>query len=151
MKALLLSTLLSTSAFAACPDLSGKYAACRSITGDSAGSTDMVVTQVLKNGVVTYTITATDNGTNERTTDTYRADGRSYTTTETMPDTDLKIVTTINVSCVGNTAVQRLVASAEGQEMANVVSTMAKVGKQLLNETVGTIFGSAIADKVICE
>ena len=79
MRLLAVALMLSSfSAFAACPDLSGKYAVCRSTTGQSSGSTDMVVTQVTKNGVTTYTLVSTDDESQDRTTETLKADGKTY-------------------------------------------------------------------------
>jgi hypothetical protein len=89
---------LSTSAFA-CPYLAGQYKECRSTTGHSSGSYDMVVSQIVQNKITTYTVTATDAHTHERLTEIYRADGKINISEYKEPDSGILVKTTTTVFC----------------------------------------------------
>lgn len=152
MRLLAIALMLSSvTVFAACPDLSGKYAVCRSTTGESPGSTDMIVTQATKNGVTTYTIVSTDDETQERTTQSLKADGKTYTEIEDVPETDMKMKTLSTVTCVGNTIQESISAFIGDDELANVNAVSTKSGNTLTTVMTGTIFGSDINDTIICE
>ena len=54
MKAFILLTLLTTTAFAGCPDLTGVYRTCRS-TSEDVSVDPYTITQSTKDGITTYT------------------------------------------------------------------------------------------------
>lgn len=142
---------LSTSAFA-CPDISGKYAACRSLTGNSSGSTDMVITQTTSNKITTYSVTSTDAETNERSTETFKADGKTVSNTQTDPDSGMTLQLSTNVSCVGTSAVKiNMIVNFNGEQAANIVQTISKSGKTLTMKATGNNMGEEINETVICE
>ena len=143
--------LISSSAFA-CPDLSGKYAVCRSQTGNSAGSTDMVITQTTANRVTTYTVASTDVETNERETETFKADGKTVSNTQTDPDSGMTLSIATTASCIGTSAVKiNMVVKFNGEVAANVVQQVSKAGKTLTMKTTGSNMGEEINETVICE
>ena len=87
MRSLAISlAFFSFSAFAACPKLAGTYAACRSTTGAMSESTDMVITQKVQNGVTVYTVTSTDNESEERKSEEWIADGKTRSETTENPE-----------------------------------------------------------------
>jgi uncharacterized NAD(P)/FAD-binding protein YdhS len=152
MRTLAIAALvLSTSAFA-CPDISGKYAVCRSQTGNSAGSTDMVITQSVANKVTTYSVTSTDTETNERATETFKADGKTVSNTQTDPDSGMTLQLATTVSCVGTSAVKiNMIVNFNGEQAANIVQTISKSGKTLTMKATGNNMGEEINETVICE
>lgn len=142
---------LSTSAFA-CPDLAGQYAVCRSQTGNSAGSTDMVITQTTANKITTYTVTSTDSDTNERNTESFKADGKTVSNTQTDPDSGITLQMATTVSCVADSAVKiNMVVNFNGQPAANIVQTISKSGKTLTMKATGDNMGEQINETIICE
>lgn len=147
----LIALVASTSAFA-CPDLSGKYAVCRSQTGASAGSTDMVITQTTANKVTTYTVASTDAETNERATETFKADGKTVSNTQTDPDSGITLQLATTVSCVATSAVKiNMVVNFNGEQAANIVQTISKSGKTLTMVATGSNMGEEINETIICE
>ncbi|WP_408095473.1 hypothetical protein ACJVC5_10555 [Peredibacter sp. HCB2-198] len=135
----------------ACPDLSGTYTACRSQTGSTAGSTDVVITQAIQNRATTYSMTSTDPDTNERKTETYRADGRIVSETITDPDSGMTISMSSVVKCVNNTVNMNMKVTMAGQQVANVTTVMSKANKQLTMKMTGKNFDEPINETLICE
>ncbi len=140
----------SFSAIAACPDLAGTYSICRSATGASNGSSDMVVTQTVNNGVTTYTFTSTDDDTQERITTTAIADGKPRTTVENDPNWG-EFQSTEIYSCSDGKVVGNLDVKLQGQEIVVLDMESHKNGDSLEIDSNGMIFGQNIQDKVICE
>lgn len=142
---------LSSSAFA-CPDLAGTYAVCRSQTGNTAGSTNMVITQATANKVTTYSVTSTDADTNERTTETFKADGKTVSNTQTDPDSGITLQLATTISCVSTSAVKiNMIVNFNGEQAANIVQTISKSGKTLTMKTTGNNMGEEMNETVICE
>lgn len=65
MRSLLLASLFVSATAVACPDLSGKYAACKMSDG-TITDTDMVISQSVQSGVTVYSTSSTDAETGER-------------------------------------------------------------------------------------
>ena len=142
---------LSTSAFA-CPDLSGKFAVCRSQTGNTSGSTDMVITQSTSNRVTTYTVSSTDADTNERTSETFKADGKTVSNTQTDPDSGMTLSLATTVSCIGTSSLKiNMIVKFNGEVAANLVQNISKSGKTLVMKTSGSNMGEEMNETVICE
>lgn len=102
MRAFALVFLISTSTALACPNLLGQYKECVSTTGNSAGSTDMLVKQSVQNRITTFVVSATSNESGERETETYKADGKTSVQVITDPDSGMSMETATQVSCSGN-------------------------------------------------
>ena len=149
MRALTIAALLlSTSAFAACPTLSGSYKICTSSEGTTTN--DTVVTQTLKNSITTYSVTA-PNQDGERDTDTYIADGKSRTTSSTDPDSGIKLTQTITASCINNAlSVNMRISFPEG-EFANITMLTTKTAQRMTSVTTGTLAGEPVNQTDICE
>ena len=140
----------SFSAFAACPNLEGTYAACRSTTGSMSESTDMVVTQKTQNGVTTYTVTSTSSETQERSSEEMIADGK--TRTETTNDPELgEITASITFTCSGPKVIGNMVATVEDMTLFEINQEVQKNGSALEMDYTGTIFGMEFTDTLICE
>ena len=151
MRFIAIATLFASISAFACPDLSGTYTACRSQTGNTAGSTDVVITQAIQNKVTTYSITSTDPDTNERKTELYRADGRLVSETITDPDSGMTISMSSVVKCVNNTVNMNMKVVMAGQPVANVTTVMSKANKQLTMKMTGKNFDEPINETLICE
>jgi hypothetical protein len=142
--------LSSFSAVAACPNLAGKYASCRSMTGGEGGSTDVVITQKEENGITTYTITSTDNESQERETENMVVDGKTYTETENDPNLG-EITTSTTYSCGDDKVVGKDVISWQGQEIANIDEEIMKNGNAVEINMTGTVFGQDANEQMVCE
>jgi hypothetical protein len=147
---LALIALVSTSAFA-CPDLAGKYTVCRSSTGSSGGSRDVVVTQSVRNRITTFFMTATDEETQERDTTSVIADGKVRTESVTDPETGLVIVSATQASCSGNALILNNKTTIDNNELAIVKVTITKSGNQIRQIIAGQALGNEFNDTVICE
>lgn len=140
----------SYAGLAACPNLEGKYATCRSTTGAMNGSRDMVVTQETKDGITTYTMTMTYDENEVRDTEVLIADGKLYTHTET--DTPMGEVTTTTVSTCANDALEGAQTVAiQGQEIVNLKQVTTKKDAAMESRVSGSVFGQDIEDTLICE
>jgi len=143
--------LVSTSTFA-CPDLSGTYAACRSQTGNTSGSNDMVITQTVANKVTTYSVSSTDAETHERATETFKADGKTISNTQRDPDTGSTAEMATTVTCTGTSALNiTMVIKFNGQAIANMIQMISKSGKTLTMKATGNNMGEEINETTICE
>ena len=151
MRFLALSVLfVSFSSIAACPDLSGTYSQCTSVsTGEiSSGST---VTQKTNNGITTYTVSSIDEETGVEITETIIADGKTRAASETDEDTGMEITLTTKGSCMGNALMFEGTVTASGQTFANFVSHITKSGTKMSSHTTGTSMDETINDTEICE
>lgn len=140
----------SFSAFAACPNLAGNYSACRSTTGATSGSTDVVVTQSVKDGITTYSITSTDDETHERDTDQMIADGKTRTQTGTDPNMG-EVSISLTYKCSDVKVIGTEVITIQGQEIANVTEEVQKKGNTLEIDMNGTVFGENYQDTLVCQ
>ena len=140
--------LLSVSAMA-CPDLSGSYPVCRSTTGDSSGSKDMIITQKADRGITTYTMSFVDEETQEAETETLIADGKTRSETA---ETEMGTLTaTVNVVCSGDALISKMAISIAGEELAAINNTMTKSGKTLVQDITGHLFNEQMKEYLICE
>lgn len=152
MRTMLLAFVFSaSSAFAVdCPNLTGKYLKCVSTTGATEGSSDLIVTQKLVNGYNHYTLTSTSDA-QETTTETYKADGRTYVSTQKDPDSGLTIKSEQRTTCGNGVVVSRSNIWMETEPMGSVTVTVSKSGKVMTQVISGTILGEEVSDKVLCE
>lgn len=149
MRLLALSLVFSSFSAVACPDLAGKYAACRSTTGSGSNSHDMVITQSTRSGITTYTIKNIDDESNEPSEDTAIADGKPYSESA---DSDMGPVTYIGTAtCEGDKLINDVKIEIDGAEVAAMVMKYSKSGKILKSEVKGHIFGIPSNDVIICE
>lgn len=146
----ILTLLISSSAFA-CPNLAGTYASCRSTTGATPGSTDMVVKQSITNNITTYDVSATNNETNERENEIYRADGKINTQVITDPDSGITLETSSKVYCTGTTLNIDMNVKLNGEVAGYANIKVAKVGSQLIVDSVNFDGEETIVEKEICE
>jgi hypothetical protein len=151
MRFIALLVLVSSFSALACPNLAGKYAVCRSTTGVRAGSSDTIITQSVQNGITVYSITATDEDTQERETTILRADGRNYTTSETDEETGWTMQTTTSARCAGNMLKITATVRMEGQEFARLTMDITRNGRQMIEVVKGQMMGMPVEDRIICE
>lgn len=151
MRFLAIAALLISSSAFACPNLSGTYASCRSTTGATPGSTDMVVKQSVTNNITTYDVSATNNETNERENEIYRADGKINTQVITDPDSGITLETSSKVYCTGTTLNIDMNVKLNGEVAGYANIKVAKVGSQLIVDSVNFDGEETIVEKEICE
>lgn len=149
MRTLLAFALLTSTAFA-CPDISGKYNACISSSGDTANSKDILIEQKIINKIHNIIVTSTDSETQQRSTDTFKADGKKWITKTTDPETGFTLVTETNTSCIDQYLVIKTLMTLNGEELANMTVKMTKANGELIQEISGDSLGTEISDKVNC-
>ncbi|MFL5785276.1 MAG: hypothetical protein ACJ76H_11735 [Bacteriovoracaceae bacterium] len=142
--------LSSFSAVAACPNLAGKYASCRSMTGGEGGSTDVVVTQKEENGVTTYTITSTNDESQERETEEMIVDGQVHTQTTNDPNVG-EITSSETYTCGDNKVLGTEIVSMQGQEIASLNVEVLRNGNAMEMNITGTVFGQEASEQMVCE
>lgn len=142
--------ILSTSAFAACPNLTGKYAVCRSTTGATGGMTDLVVAQSVRNKITIYNVTSTDE-VGERASETYKTDGKTVRQDVTDADSGMTLTTLTTSSCVGNALSIKTEMLFMGERAGWANLKVYKNGTQLIVETQGNDGEENYTDKEICE
>ncbi len=151
MRTLALATLLvSFSSIAACPNLAGTYATCRSTTGNIGGSTELVVTQKIENGATIYTLTSVDDESHERDTDEMIADGKTRSETANDPNYG-EVRVSITYKCVGNKLVGNENLVVQDSPFLDLNHETTKSGNTLTRKYTGTVVGEPINDTLICE
>lgn len=151
MRFLAIAALLVSSSAFACPNLAGTYASCRSTTGQTPGSTDMVVTQSVANKITTYDVSATNNETNERENETYRADGKINSQVFTDPDSGMTFETASKITCTATTLNIDVNMKLNGEAAGYANIKVAKVGSQLIVDSTTFDGEQTIVEKEICE
>lgn len=134
-----------------CPNLTGKFATCRSLSGNIAATTDLVVTQVPKNGATLYTLTSTDSTTQERESETYLADGKTHTQTETDPDTGDIVSLATTISCTANEVIGKMVLKYDREIYTTITTTLSKSGNTLTQTMKGKSMDEEVNETIICE
>jgi hypothetical protein len=145
-----LSLFTSLSVFAACPDLTGTFKTCTSDADSTNPSTDMVVVQAVKSGVTTYTVSST-SAEGERITETYIADGKTRSETQTDPETGMVFTFSQNVVCVGSTLKVRVGVRIPEQSIADLTMLASKTGQRMTMVTSGTMLEQNVKETEICE
>lgn len=151
MRLVAFMTLLISTSVLACPNLAGRYASCRSTTGQSSGSVDMVITQSTNRGITTYTMTATDSESQERSTDAIKSDGKPLIDTEVDPESGLTLTTSMSASCTATALNIKVNADLSGTPILTAEMKVTKVGNQLQQVITGMAGEESLNDTVICE
>lgn len=149
MRLLVSGLLLISFSALACPDLSGSYPLCRSTTGGTAGSRDMVISQKMENGITTYILSYLEEDSQERVSEVIIADGEVRTHTGESESGPLQAST--KASCQGEKLIYHSNLSVQDGEIAAINGTVVKSGQSLIQEMNGHIFGSPVSDQIICE
>jgi hypothetical protein len=151
MKFLLLSVLFISTYTYACPNLAGNYASCRSLSGDDAGSYDVVVTQKIENGATIYTISQVDAETHEREEDSFIADGQVRVTEEVDPDLGFSVKQTTVFGCVDNKVIGQVAVEIFEENAALINLEISKDNDELVIKSVGQVFGEEFEDTEFCK
>lgn len=139
---------VSFSSFA-CPNLTGNYARCVSQNGTMVGSSDLIISQAMVNGAMTYTMTSTDDESGERSTETVAADGKPVVDIEESEG--MRIISTSVVSCQGDVLSINTDLSVEGQSVGQVATTVVRQGNAMVTQMDGMIMGMEINDSQVCQ
>lgn len=147
---IIVMTLMTTTAFSACPDLSGVTAKCQSTTGVVPGNTNQRVLQEIRDGVTIYTfISEAANG--EEETQIYIADGKSRRTIEVDPDTGISLLTASTYSCKNNILYGHTTAFLDGQFLGIIDTETTKKEGTLTTIYESTLFGREKSDVIVCK
>lgn len=140
--------LSSFSAMAACPNLVGTYKKCVNQADGSIDSTDVVITQAVVNGVMTFTSTDTDAD-GVRSSSTIVADGVERT--ETEEEGGIQFSTTSSASCEENALVVSGSAIMNGEEVGSFETVIAKEGSKMISVSNDNLNGEESNTMVVCE
>lgn len=150
MKLLALSALfLSFSAVAACPNLSGTYASCKSSSGEVLDGP--TISQNIANGVTTYTVVSIDPDSGLEMTEEFIADGVMRVQTATDDETGMVLSLGSQASCSGTTLMIHVRVASQDQEYANLNLKVTKAGNQMTTVTSGSSMGEVINETEVCE
>lgn len=142
-------TLISSTAFANCPNLAGTYATCRSTTGNSTGSTNLTVKQYIKDNVTIYETEATDNHSHEVETAMFITDGRVIRHSDSSEGTTVDFAQASQ--CANNTLYTAVSVSTQGQVLVTVEGAFFKSGNTLFQKIKTTTTQGVFEDTLICE
>lgn len=137
--------LTSTTAFAACPNLSGKYTSCFSSITNQEEPADSTVTQRTVGNATEYTLKYLDTETNEYATDIFVTDGKIRSSQ--VPDADDTFVL-ISATCNNkNEAVLNISIKSGNETFPFGTQTYSKSGNvlKIVSKTEG------ISDTVTCK
>jgi hypothetical protein len=137
MKTTLFAFLFSTSLLA-CPDLSGTYLKCQTVTGAISPVENLTVTQVEQ----TYTFTS-------GTAQTFVADGVTRTTQTLDNGRYIQIAQTFR--CDENVVKSFTVMTMGSATLAEITMDLRKTGNILETKMNGTLMGNEIFDTQTCE
>lgn len=131
-----------------CPNLVGKYATCISQTGQMDPPKGLEISQSEARGVSTYLVSETD-ASGERTTETYKADGRTYTQTTNEGGAVLTQLT--STVCMNDQVVIIQKIFSGNQEIASLQSTVSKNGNELVQTISGNVMETNVEDTFSCQ
>jgi len=143
--------LVSFSAFAACPDLSGTYATCRSSTGATSGAIDMVVTQSNMANISVYKVTSTDPETHQRESEVFTADGKTVVNEEVDPNSGMRFSLSQRATCSATALTVESKASIQGTPIADLKTVVSKSGNILTIVTTGVTAEGPVNETELCE
>lgn len=147
MRFLLVGLLLSTSAFA-CPNLSGSYGRCTSITTGEVTSLDLVISQSVSGSVTTYTVTSTDPETYERTTTIFKADGEVVSQTMTDPESGMSFDVQTRTYCQSTDLKVDMELYYQGERLGKADFSASKSGSSVKVITTNL---ESLKDEEICQ
>ena len=151
MRFLTLAFVLTSASAFACPDLSGTYAACRSTTGSSAGSSEIVVSQSIDaDGITTYVMTSTGDEAHERKTESVVVNG--IPVSETDESQGFPITFTSVATCTGDESLDlNGNIKVQGQDMVTVLIQVTKANGVMTQTFTGSIMGQDVSDVQNCQ
>ncbi len=140
----------SLQAVAACPDLSGIYKNCRSLT-DQNPVAQITVEQKIVNKITNYTFSTQEIEVESIRVEKYIADGKTKIVSDTDADTGITIKTETLTSCVNNVLNIKMNATLDSEAFANITIKATKVGTKLTQVFSGVSMGEAVNDTIVCE
>ena len=148
MKIVFCSILLISFSALSCPNLEGHYALCTRDDG-SISSRDFVMTQKNVNRVTVYTSESTDEESQERETESIKADGKTYK--EVLPDTEGKLTSKLKAYCRGDAFIVKASVLYQGIPFTDQTITFKKT-QNGLESTIKGFYGAQKINQIIhCE
>jgi len=135
----------------ACPQLSGKYASCRSTTAETEGTSDVVMTQKIVNNITHYAMTFTSDETQERLTETYITDGKKRVVKSPVDETGTILKSETISSCKGEELHVEIKAFMNDQEVGDIKIKVSKSGSTMTQVFSGNVFGETVNDTAVCK
>lgn len=149
MKKLIPTLLFVTSfAHAACPDLSGHYAVCRSNRNVLIEGTDLVVKKIDVPGNTFYNFSMLADGYLEREEITFPANG--VTVKDSWESVGIKYERQMYARCLGNLVQAHTEITANGASYVNETSQYFKQGDDLVRISRGTTGELKYTDILTC-
>lgn len=151
MRSLLLIFIFSSSALASCPNLIGKYGNCQAQNATMDVPNKIEISQSLRNGVTNYAMTITEANGRDITTETIKADGKTYTQTSRDSDSGVVMSQETTASCIGQSLTLIVRISVENELFAHFKTAITKTGNELIQKSTGTSVGESFNDTVVCK
>ena len=149
MKKLIMATILLTSfAQAACPDLSGHYALCRSHQNVLIEGTDLEVKKIDVPNNTFYKFSMLADGNLEREEITFPANG--VTVKDSWESVGIKYERQMYARCLGNLVQAHTEITANGESYVNETSQYYKQGDDLVRISRGSVGQLRYTDILTC-
>lgn len=146
MMKLFLLTLILASRAIACPDLAGRYAVCKSVTGLSSGSYDLVVEQ----SDDSFILTQTNADTGYRNSSKYKANGKLDVDIKIDPITGIVLKVDTTSTCADSELLVKSVIFLNGQEFIRMQTVLSRSGDTLSMAMTGQNSDQPVSDTLIC-
>jgi len=134
----------------ACPNLTGVYKICHSLSNQNTIS-QVTVVQKIVNKFNQYTITTQEAQVDNVRVEKFVADGKVKTVADTDPDTGIILKTETVTTCQNDVLNIQMDATLDSESFANITIKASKNGKQMIQVISGVSMGEPISDSIICE
>jgi hypothetical protein len=151
MKLVILTLALISLPAMACPELAGKYSACRSSSEQESTSSEVSIEQEIVNQVHQFKIQTVDTQSGDRGTENYQADGKLKISTQTDPDNGTEVRTETLASCSGNSLYVKLKVTIDSRPLAKINVKVSKINNQLVQVFTGENMGQTLNHTTYCE
>jgi hypothetical protein len=147
---IIILSLTTFSAFA-CPELAGSYRTCHTANGEVELDYDVIVSQLVLNRVMIYSVISTDSDTHERSSLDIIADGMLRAEQIEIPELGGILDVSTQATCSGEILIINTTTKLNDSLYGSTISRVSKIDHNLFQETTGTFMGEPINDLVVCE
>jgi hypothetical protein len=149
MHYLLLLLIIAVPSYA-CPNLSGNYPLCRSLSEQQEYQRNLSIEQKTANKITQYTFNYIDEDEDE-VAEIYKADGKTKVEIQKDPDTGVILRSETTASCQGDELLLKFRVKLDNTDFAKLQVRVFKKNNKLHQLTKGESMGEEINDEVVCE
>lgn len=151
MKNLVWGLVLVSFSTLACPNLTGTYLKCSSLTGQPADISDLKIEQNMINGTTVYEIHSKDPSTGDLKTERYEANGVPVVTTIPDAESGTSVTTETTASCKRDDLNLSLKITMDSNKIADLKVKVNLKNGQLTQIYSGESMGEPVNDTIICQ